>query len=151
MELPQITLFDILVGSGLFAIFIIIFLLGVMIKHKVRIVFFSLAALLFLALPFLNLLIIDGYINKVEFSNIDSKKLVYMPSYLINGEISNHGKRVLKQCELNVYVNRKFPLSPEYKVILSDLELKVGQKAPVLKTIDDFKADNIRYIKLRCS
>lgn len=151
MELPQIGIYDVLVGSGLFTIFVIIFLFGVMIKNKVRIIFFSLSFLLFLALPFLNIFIIDGYISKAQFNNIDSKKLVYIHSYLLNGEISNLGKRTLNVCELNVYVDRKFPFSPEYKVILNDLKLKVGQKVPILESIDDFKAENIRYIKLRCS
>ncbi|WP_181881737.1 DUF2393 family protein [Helicobacter sp. MIT 14-3879] len=150
MELPQISIYDILIDGSLFIIFIIVFLLGLAIKNKFRILIFILAFLIFIMLPFINITFIDNYINKVEFKNIDSKKLVYIDSYFINAELINKGKRRINECELNIYINKHYPFNPEYKLVLKDLKLNIGEKYILEKSIDNFKSENIKYIKIRC-
>ncbi len=149
-ELPQVGFWDFFVGFVLFFAFIVILMFGFLLRGAVKWLVFSFCVLLFFALPFLNILILDNFINKVVFSDNGSKKLVYIDSFFLNGTLQNVGKNLIKKCHFNLYVKNKFPLNPDYKVIISDLDLKVGAEAEIEKMIDNFKDDAPKEIKIRC-
>lgn len=149
-ELPQVGFYDFFVGITLFFTFIVILMFGFLLRGAVKWVIFSLCVLLFFALPFLNILILDNFINKIAFNDNGSKKLVYIDSFYINGVLKNLGKKPIKKCHFNLYIKHKFPLNPDYKVIISDLDLKVGAEVEIEKMIDNFKDESVREIRIRC-
>ena len=149
-ELPQVGFYDFFVGIVLFCVFTIILMLGFLARGAVKWLIFCLCLLLFFTLPFLNLLIVDNFINKVTFTDNGSKKLVYIDSYFLNGTLQNQGKNNLKKCHFYLYVKNAFPSSPEYRIVVSNLDLKVGAETQIESSVDNFKADAIREIKIRC-
>ena len=149
-ELPQVGFWDFFVGIALFFAFVIIFMLGFLVHSGAKWVIFGFCTILFFALPFLNIIILDNFINKVAFADGGSKKLVYIDSFYLNGNLQNIGKKPIKNCHFNLYTKQKFPFRPDYKVIIGDLDLKVGDKAQIERTIDNFKDDAVREIKIRC-
>lgn len=149
-ELPQVGFYDFFVGIALFCVFAIVLMLGFLARGAVKWLIFCLCLLLFFALPFFNLLIVDSFINKVAFTDNGSKKLLYIDSYFLNGTLQNKGKNNLKKCHFNLYVKNAFPRSPEYRIVVSDLDLKVGAEAQIERSVDNFKAEGVREIKIRC-
>ena len=149
-ELPQVGFYDFFVGIALFCVFAIVLMLGFLARGAIKWLIFCLCLVLFFALPFFNLLIVDSFINKVAFTDNGSKKLVYIDSYFLNGTLQNVGKNNLKKCHFNLYVKNAFPRGPEYRIIVSDLDLKVGAEAQIERSVDNFKADGVREIKIRC-
>ena len=149
-ELPQVGFWDFFVGIALFFAFIIILMIGFLLRGGAKWAIFGLCVLLFFALPFFNILILDNFINKVAFADSGSKKLTYIDSFYLHGTLKNVGKTTLKKCHFNLYVKNKFPLNPDYKVIVSDLDLKMGAEAEIERTIDNFKDESVREIKIRC-
>lgn len=146
-----ISMADILVFGILFIIFVISFVLGFMFKGKVKILIFAISYVLFFSIPFLTALITNGYIYRAEFKDLESRKLVYINNYFVNGILTNKGKISLKECRIGIYINKKFPFQkPEYEVNLSPLKLNVGDSLEISETIPNFDAENIKYIKFRC-
>lgn len=125
-------------------------MLGFLARGTAKWLIFSFCAILFFALPFCNILILDSFINKVAFTDNGSKKLVYIDSYFLNGTLQNVGKNDLKKCHFNLYVKNAFPRGPEYRIVVSDLDLKVGAEVQIERSVDNFKADSVREIKIRC-
>lgn len=149
-ELPQVGFYDFFVGIALFLGFLLILMLGFLMRGAIKWLIFSLCVLLFFALPFLNILILDNVINKVTFTDNGSKKLVYIDSFYISGVLKNVGKNIIKKCHFNLYIKRKFPLNPDYKVIVRDLDLGVGKETQIEQMVDNFKDDAPKEIKIRC-
>lgn len=149
-ELPQFGFYDFFVGIALFCAFVVVLMLGFLARGAIKWAIFVLCVLLFFALPFFNILIVDNFVNKAVFSDSGSKKLVYIDSFLLQGTLQNQGKKPLKKCDFNIYVNNKFPRNPEYRIVVSDLNLKVGTEAQIEQSIDNFKGDGAREIKIRC-
>lgn len=148
-ELPQFGFYDFFVGIALFCAFVVVLMLGFLARGAIKWAIFVLCVLLFFALPFFNILIVDNFVNKAVFSDSGSKKLVYIDSFLLQGTLQNQGKKPLKKCDFNIYVKSRYPLKPDYKVIFSDLNLGVGQSIEIEKSIENFKSEGIKTIKTR--
>lgn len=152
MDFSQITIYDFFVFGIIFIWIIIILLLGLYARGWLRILLCSFTFLLFLAAPFLNIIIMDNYINKVELVLNSAKKLVYIDTFFIDGKITNKGKKIINNCILYMYINKIFPFQkPEYIVLLNDVDLKVDSTFEFNKMIKDFKHDDeYKKIKIRC-
>lgn len=143
--------YDVLCGVAVFCAFCVILVLGLLArKTRAKWGIYSALILLFLALPFLNILVLDGFLRKVEFSDDGSKKLVYIDSFLLSGSIQNKGRVALQTCEFSLYANKHFPLPPDYRVVLGNLALRAGGTIAVTQSIDNLKDDKIKKIALRC-
>lgn len=150
IDFSQFGVFDFCVFGFVFIVFLIFFLLGMLFKHKIRIVFLSFSFILFLIMPLLVALIMNGFINRVEFSDTESRKLAYIENYFIKGQLTNRGVRVLNECRIGIYIKRFYPLKPEYQIILSKLDFAPKATLQIEETIANFKPDSIAYLKFRC-
>ena len=152
MDFSYISVFDFIVFSILLIINIIIFLLGFLFSKIKRIIFFCIAFILFLALPFLNIVIVDNYINKVALEITSAKKLVYSNAFFIDGKITNIGKQDLSKCNLYLYINSLYPLQKsEFLINFENINLARGKSIDFNKIIDDFKFDDkYKKISIRC-
>lgn len=149
IDLPQFTLFDIIFGFGLFCVFCLVLLAGFLASGAIKWIIFSLCAILFFALPFLNILIIDSFIRKADFIDDGSKKLVYIDSFLLRGILQNNGRVPLKKCDFNIYTTNKYPLKPNFK-LTSEVNLGIGKKIAVEETIDNIGESEVKRVKIRC-
>lgn len=151
LELSHITIYDFMIFAFIFIIFIIIFLLGILSKRWIKIILLSISFILFISLPFLTIFIMHNYINKVDFKLDNAKKLVYVNAFFIDGEIINKGKKDIKQCNINIYINKNHLFqNPEYKIVFQDLKLKKNETFKFDKMIDNFSYDNYKKILIYC-
>lgn len=152
MDFSYISIFDFIVFGILIVANIIIFLGGLLVKGIKKILLIILSAILFLCLPFLNVYIIDNYINKVDLEIKTAKKLVYSNSFFINGNIINKGKQDLNKCILYIYIDRFYPIQkPEFTINLDNVKLSVGGNLEFDKVIDNFNFDDkYKKISIRC-
>lgn len=150
IELPYFGLYDVLFGVALFCIFALVLLLGLLASGAIKWIIISVAIILFFALPFLNILLLDNLIRKATFIDDGSKKLVYIDSFLLRGILQNSGQVALKKCDFNIYIKSTYPLKPDYIITIDDLHLQVGNKIEVEKSIDNFGDEAIKRIKIRC-
>lgn len=150
IDLPYFGLFDVIFGIGLFCVFIIVLLVGFLASGIVKWSIFSVAIILFFALPFFNIFILENFIYKANFIDNGSKKLVYIDSFLLRGIVQNEGKATFKNCDFYLYVKNIYPLKSDYIIKFSDLHLQVGDKIEIEKSIDNFNGDEIKRIKIRC-
>lgn len=141
--------YDVLCGVVIFCAFCVVLVLGLL-ANKAKWAIYSALIVLFLALPFLNILVLDKFLRKVEFIDSGSKKLIYIDSFLLQGSIQNRGKVALQTCEFSLYANKRFPLPPDYRVILHSLNLRAGGEIEVAQSVDNLKDANIKKIALRC-
>ena len=107
---------------------------------------------MFLLLPFLNILIMDNYINQVKLEIASAKKLVYSNSFFISGKITNEGKQDLSKCNLYLYINNLYPLQkPEFLINLENIDLNRGGNIEFDKIIDNFNFDDkYKKLSIRC-
>ncbi len=152
MDFSYISIFDFLVFGILIIFNIIIFLCGLILSGIKKILLFFLSFILFLSLPFLNIYIVDNYINKVNFEVTNSKKLVYSNSFFISGKITNEGKQDLSKCNLYLYINNLYPLQkPEFLINLENIDLNRGSIIEFEKFIDNFNFDDkYKKLSIRC-
>lgn len=152
MDFSYISIFDFLVFGILIIFNIIIFLCGLILSGIKKILLFFLSFVLFLSLPFLNIYIVDNYINKVNFEVTNAKKLVYSNSFFISGEITNEGKQDLSKCNLYLYINNLYPLQkPEFLINLENIDLNRGSIIEFEKFIDSFNFDDkYKKLSIRC-
>ena len=152
MDFSYISIFDFLVFGILIIFNIIIFLCGLILSSIKKILLFFLSFLLFLSLPFLNIYIVDNYINKVNFEVTNAKKLVYSNSFFISGKITNEGKQDLSKCNLYLYINNLYPLQkPEFLINLENIDLNRGGNIEFDKIIDNFNFDDkYKKLSIRC-
>lgn len=152
MDFSYISIFDFLVFGILIIFNIIIFLCGLILSSIKKILLFFLSFILFLSLPFLNIYIVDNYINKVNFEVTNAKKLVYSNSFFISGKITNEGKQDLSKCNLYLYINNLYPLQkPEFLINLENIDLNRGGNIEFDKIIDNFNFDNkYKKLSIRC-
>lgn len=152
MDFSYISIFDFLVFSILLIINIAIFLLGLLFGDIKRILLFCIAFILFVALPFLNVFIVDNYINKVSLELTSARKLVYSNSFFVDGKITNQGKQDLNKCNLYLYINSLYPLQkPEFLINLENLSLTRGKSIDFSNVVDNFKFDDkYKKISIRC-
>lgn len=152
MDFSYISIFDFLVFGILIIFNIIIFLCGLILSGIKKILLFFLSFILFLSLPFLNIYIVDNYINKVNFEVTNAKKLVYSNSFFISGKITNEGKQDLSKCNLYLYINNLYPLQkPEFLINLENIDLNRGGNIEFDKIIDNFNFDNkYKKLSIRC-
>ena len=152
MDFSYISILDFLVFGILLIINIAIFLLGFIAGKIKMILLFCIASILFLALPFLNVFIVDNYINKVSLELTSAKKLVYSDSFFIAGKITNQGKQDLNKCNLHIYISSLYPLQkPEFLINLENLNLTRGNSIDFSEIIDNFKFDDkYKKISIRC-
>lgn len=152
MDFSYISIFDFLVFGILIIFNIIIFLCGLILSGIKKILLFFLSFLLFLSLPFLNIYIVDNYINKVNFEVTNAKKLVYSNSFFISGKITNEGKQDLSKCNLYLYINNLYPLQkPEFLINLENIDLNRGGNIEFDKIIDNFNFDDkYKKLSIRC-
>lgn len=143
--------YDVLCGVAVLCAFCVVLVLGLLARHtRAKWAIYSALIALFLALPFLNIFLLEGFLRKVEFIDEGSKKLIYIDSFLLQGSIQNRGKVALQTCEFSLYANKRFPLTPDFRVILQNLNLRVGGKVAVTQSIDNLKEAKIKKIALRC-
>ncbi len=152
MDFSYISIFDFIVFGILIIFNIIIFLCGLILSGIKKILLFFLSFLLFLSLPFLNIYIVDNYINKVNFEVTNAKKLVYSNSFFISGKITNEGKQDLSKCNLYLYINNLYPLQkPEFLINLENIDLNRGSIIEFEKFIDSFNFDDkYKKLSIRC-
>lgn len=150
IDLPQFTLFDIIFGFGLFCVFCLVLLAGFLASGAIKWIIFSLCAILFFAMPFVNIFMLERFVYRTNFIDSGSKKLVYIDSFLLRGIVQNEGKITLKNCDFYLYTKNTYPLKPNYIIEFSDLHLRVGDKIEIEKSIDNFSDDEIKTIALRC-
>ncbi len=152
MDFSYISIFDFLVFGILIIFNIIIFLCGLILSGIKKILLFFLSFILFLSLPFLNIYIVDNYINKVNFEVTNAKKLVYSNSFFISGKITNEGKQDLSKCNLYLYINNLYPLQkPEFLINLENIDLNRGGNIEFDKIIDNFNFDDkYKKLSIRC-
>ena len=152
MDFSYISVFDFVVFAILLVINIIVFLLGFLCGKIKRILFFSIAFILFFALPFLNVFIIDNYINKVALEITSAKKLMYSNAFFIDGKITNQGKQDLHKCILYLYINNLYPLQkPEFLINMENLNLTYKKSIDFSQIIDQFTFDDTyKKISIRC-
>lgn len=152
MDFSYISIFDFLVFGILIIFNIIIFLCGLILSSIKKILLFFLSFILFLSLPFLNIYIVDNYINKVNFEVTNAKKLVYSNSFFISGKITNEGKQDLSKCNLYLYINNLYPLQkPEFLINLENIDLNRGSIIEFEKFIDNFNFDDkYKKLSIRC-
>ena len=152
MDFSYISIFDFRVFGILIIFNIIIFLCGLILSGIKKILLFFLSFLLFLSLPFLNIYIVDNYINKVNFEVTNAKKLVYSNSFFISGKITNEGKQDLSKCNLYLYINNLYPLQkPEFLINLENIDLNRGSNIEFDKIIDNFNFDDkYKKLSIRC-
>ena len=152
MDFSYISIFDFLVFGVLIVFNIIVFLCGLILSGIKKILLFFLSFLLFLSLPFLNIYIVDNYINKVNFEVTNAKKLVYSNSFFISGKITNEGKQDLSKCNLYLYINNLYPLQkPEFLINLENIDLNRGSIIEFEKFIDNFNFDDkYKKLSIRC-
>lgn len=148
-NLPTISAFDFLVGAGLLGVFLVIFCLAFLAKNLTQIALFFLCALIFLALPFFNILILDNFINKTSWRG-DSHKLTYIDSYLLRGVLKNEGRKNIARCEFFLYTKSRYPLKSDFKIVFNALDLRVGGEIALEKIINNFSAETVRDVKIRC-
>lgn len=149
IDLPQFTLFDIIFGFGLFCVFCLVLLAGFLASGAIKWIIFSLCAILFFALPFLNILIIDSFVRRADFIDDSSKKLQYIDSFLLKGILQNNGRVPLKKCDFNIYTTNKYPLKPNFK-LTSEVNLGVGKKIEIEEAIDNLGESEVKKVKIRC-
>ena len=108
--------------------------------------------MLFFALPFLNVFIIDNYINKVDLEITSAKKLMYSNAFFIGGKITNQGKQDLHKCNLYLYINNLYPLQkPEFLINMENLDLTYKKSIDFSQIIDNFTFDDTyKKISIRC-
>lgn len=144
--------YDALCAVAIFCAFCVIFVVGIFLVRNAgsgaRWATYGVLAVIFLTLPFLNILALDGFLRRVEFIDGGSKKLIYIDSFLLSGSIKNDGKIALQRCEFGLYANRRF--SPDYRVIVDGANLRVGDKIAVEQSVDNLKDAEIKKIALRC-
>lgn len=152
MDFSYISIFDFIVFGILIIFNIIIFLCGLILSSIKKILLFFLSFVLFLSLPFLNIYIVDNYINKVNFEVTNAKKLVYSNSFFISGKITNEGKQDLSKCNLYLYINNLYPLQkPEFLINLENIDLNRGSIIEFEKFIDNFNFDDkYKKLSIRC-
>ena len=152
MDFSYISIFDFLVFGILIIFNIIIFLCGLILSGIKKILLFFLSFILFLSLPFLNIYIVDNYINKVNFEVTNAKKLVYSNSFFISGKITNEGKQDLSKCNLYLYINNLYPLQkPEFLINLENIDLNRGSIIEFERFIDNFNFDDkYKKLSIRC-
>lgn len=152
MDFSYISIFDFIVFGILIIFNIIIFLCGLILSGIKKILLFFLSFVLFLSLPFLNIYIVDNYINKVNFEVTNAKKLVYSNSFFISGKITNEGKQDLSKCNLYLYINNLYPLQkPEFLINLENIDLNRGSIIEFEKFIDSFNFDDkYKKLSIRC-
>lgn len=152
MDFSYISIFDFIVFGILIIFNIIIFLCGLILSGIKKILLFFLSFILFLSLPFLNIYIVDNYINKVNFEVTNAKKLVYSNSFFISGKITNEGKQDLSKCNLYLYINNLYPLQkPEFLINLENIDLNRGSIIEFEKFIDSFNFDDkYKKLSIRC-
>lgn len=152
MDFSYISIFDFLVFGVLIVFNIIVFLCGLILSGIKKILLFFLSFVLFLSLPFLNIYIVDNYINKVNFEVTNAKKLVYSNSFFISGKITNEGKQDLSKCNLYLYINNLYPLQkPEFLINLENIDLNRGSIIEFEKFIDSFNFDDkYKKLSIRC-
>lgn len=152
MDFSYISIFDFLVFGVLIVFNIIVFLCGLILSSIKKILLFFLSFILFLSLPFLNIYIVDNYINKVNFEVTNAKKLVYSNSFFISGKITNEGKQDLSKCNLYLYINNLYPLQkPEFLINLENIDLNRGSIIEFEKFIDNFNFDDkYKKLSIRC-
>lgn len=152
MDFSYISIFDFIVFGILIIFNIIIFLCGLILSGIKKILLFFLSFILFLSLPFLNIYIVDNYINKVNFEVTNAKKLVYSNSFFISGKITNEGKQDLSKCNLYLYINNLYPLQkPEFLINLENIDLNRGGNIEFDKIIDNFNFDDkYKKLSIRC-
>lgn len=152
MDFSYISIFDFIVFGILIIFNIIIFLCGLILSGIKKILLFFLSFILFLSLPFLNIYIVDNYINKVNFEVTNAKKLVYSNSFFISGKITNEGKQDLSKCNLYLYINNLYPLQkPEFLINLENIDLNRGSIIEFEKFIDNFNFDDkYKKLSIRC-
>lgn len=152
MDFSYISILDFLVFGILLIVNLAIFLLGFIVGKIKMILLFCIAFILFLALPFLNVFIVDNYINKVSLELTSAKKLVYSDSFFIAGKITNQGKQDLNKCNLYIYISSLYPLQkPEFLINLENLNLTRGNSIDFSEIIDNFKFDDkYKKISIRC-
>lgn len=152
MDFSYISIFDFLVFGVLIVFNIIVFLCGLILSGIKKILLFFLSFVLFLSLPFLNIYIVDNYINKVNFEVTNAKKLVYSNSFFISGKITNEGKQDLSKCNLYLYINNLYPLQkPEFLINLENIDLNRGSIIEFEKFIDNFNFDDkYKKLSIRC-
>lgn len=147
----EFSIYDFFIFTCTFIIFIIIFLLCFVVRGKLKIVAFSITFFVFISLPFINIFIMDKYINKAEFINKDSKKLVYINNYFISGIITNKSNKTINKCYFGVYINKIFPFQkPEFYFVLDDLNLAPNSNIDINQTIENFNFIDIKSIKFYC-
>ena len=152
MDFSYISIFDFLVFGVLIVFNIIVFLGGLITTGIKKILLFFLSFVLFLSLPFLNIYIVDNYINKVNFEVTNAKKLVYSNSFFISGKITNEGKQDLSKCNLYLYINNLYPLQkPEFLINLENIDLNRGSIIEFERFIDNFNFDDkYKKLSIRC-
>ena len=152
MDFSYISIFDFIVFGILIIFNIIIFLCGLILSGIKKILLFFLSFILFLSLPFLNIYIVDNYINKVNFEVTNAKKLVFTNSFFISGKITNEGKQDLSKCNLYLYINNLYPLQkPEFLINLENIDLNRGSIIEFEKFIDNFNFDDkYKKLSIRC-
>lgn len=152
MDFSYISIFDFIVFGILIIFNIIIFLCGLILSGIKKILLFFLSFILFLSLPFLNIYIVDNYINKVNFEVTNAKKLVYSNSFFISGKITNEGKQDLSKCNLYLYINNLYPLQkPEFLINLENIDLNRGSIIEFERFIDSFNFDDkYKKLSIRC-
>lgn len=152
MDFSYISIFDFIVFGILIIFNIIIFLCGLILSGIKKILLFFLSFILFLSLPFLNIYIVDNYINKVNFEVTNAKKLVYSNSFFISGKITNEGKQDLSKCNLYLYINNLYPLQkPEFLINLENIDLNRGSIIEFERFIDNFNFDDkYKKLSIRC-
>lgn len=152
MDFSYISIFDFIVFGVLIVFNIIVFLGGLITTGIKKILLFMISLIMFLLLPFLNILIMDNYINQVKLEIANAKKLVYSNSFFISGKITNEGKQDLSKCNLYLYINNLYPLQkPEFLINLENIDLNRGSIIEFEKFIDNFNFDDkYKKLSIRC-
>ncbi|RAX54452.1 hypothetical protein CCY99_03640 [Helicobacter sp. 16-1353] len=149
MDFLQISIYDFFVFGILFIIFIAIFLLSLLLNGAFRNVLLVFCLLFFISIPFLNIFIMDNYINKVAFNLNIARKMHYTNAFILNGEITNQGKKAIESCNIYLYINKKYPLNPDFIIQINE---KIAQNTSlnIDKIINDFDYNDPKSIKIRC-
>lgn len=150
MDFSDITIYDFLSFGAILIALILCFILTLATKGALRGIFAAFSIILFLASPFLNIIIMDNFINKISLNAESSHRLRYTENYFLSAIITNNGRKMISHCRVGLYINARYPLNPDFSFVFENLNLSPAQSTNIEKMIENVEFDDINAMKIRC-
>jgi len=151
--LNQLMIYDYILFGSVFALFLLIFILALVLRKKTVVSIFLVLlsfSILFLG-PTLGYIKMHEYLFANSVKLISQKQLVYTAAIIVKGQITNESKRNFKQCKItasvikqgkNKYKNYIYKFKPLKKMSIIEQDIAKAQ-------VRDFKiiVEPFRYAK----